>query len=89
MYEQLSSILQGTGDDTAANNMKVRCRSFYGYKEHERYMGNGNDGWGSYGHWSKSCAANTAVCGIRTSIETPQGRGDDTALNDVELYCCD
>ena len=69
--------------------MKVRCRNFKtSTGENERFMGNGNGYWGTYGAWSDSCLANTAVCGIRTKIEKPQGRADDTALNDVELYCC-
>lgn len=88
MYEQLSSI-QGRGDDTAANFMMVRCRNFgTSTGENERYLDNGTGYWGTYGSWSASCAANTAVCGIRTRIERPQGRGDDTALNDIQLYCC-
>ena len=69
--------------------MQVRCRKFSTFDEgHVRYPGNGYGYWGSYGSWSESCAANTAVCGIRTKIEAPQGRGDDTALNDIELFCC-
>lgn len=82
-------IIQRGGDDTSANFMRIRCRNLgTSTGENERYMGSGYGYWGTYGAWSKSCAANTAVCGIRTKIEGPQGRGDDTALNDLELYCC-
>ncbi len=45
-----------------------------------------------YGNFQgfRSCPAKTAVCGIRTRIERPQGPGrDDTALNGVQLACCD
>jgi len=28
------------------------------------------------------------VCGIQTNIEGDQEGGDDTALNDVILFCC-
>ena len=83
-------FFQGRGDDTAANSMKVRCRNFGSSGGlNERKMGNGNGHWGTYGGWSNTCARNTAVCGIRTKIEGPQGRGDDTALNSIQLYCCE
>ena len=80
---------QGKGDDTAANYMQVSCRKFEASGlGKNRYHGTRHGYWGSYGSWSKSCDANTAVCGIATKIEKPQGQGDDTALNDVILYCC-
>ena len=49
-------------------------------------MGHGD--FGSFGLWSESCPVNSAVCGIQARIEGPQGRGDDTALNNVKLFCC-
>ncbi|XP_046893223.1 vitelline membrane outer layer protein 1 homolog [Hypomesus transpacificus] len=71
---------QGVGDDTAANNIKFRCSS------NEVLEGNGH-GWGEYGPWSQECS-NGGICGIQTKMEDRQGRGDDTALNDVRFYCC-
>ena len=79
------------GDDTAANFMQIRCRAFEASDEgYAMYPGTGYGYWGSYGNWSESCVPGTAVCGIRTRIERPQGGGnaDDTTLNDLELYCC-
>ncbi|XP_041650437.1 vitelline membrane outer layer protein 1 homolog [Cheilinus undulatus] len=71
----------GRGDDTAANNIKFRCSS------NPTLEGQGM-GWGDYGAWSNTCY-NGGICGIRTKVEGRQGRGDDTALNDVQFYCCD
>uniref|UniRef100_A0A8C1V5U3 Vitelline membrane outer layer 1 homolog a n=1 Tax=Cyprinus carpio TaxID=7962 RepID=A0A8C1V5U3_CYPCA len=68
------------GDDTAANNIMFRCTQEYLY----------GDGtlWGKWGDWSQMCRG-TGICGIKTRIEEPQGSGDDTALNDVRMFCCD
>ena len=69
--------------------MMVKCRNFGSSGGlNERKMGTGYGFWGKYGEWSETCTPNTAVCGIQTKIEKPQGSGDDTALNDVELFCC-
>ena len=87
MYIQISFI-QNLGDDTAANNMKIMCRGFDDARGiYDRIRPNRRE-YGSYGAWSDSCNPKSAVCGIRTNIERPIGRGDDTALNDLELYCC-
>ncbi|RXN24612.1 vitelline membrane outer layer 1-like protein [Labeo rohita] len=48
--------------------------------------GDGTD-WGDWGSWSQTCQGK-GICGIMTRVEEPQGRGDDTALNDVRMYCC-
>ena len=71
---------QGSGDDTAANNIKFRCTS------NPILEGDGT-GWGEYGGWSKECR-NGGICGIETKMEKRQGKGDDTALNDVRFLCC-
>ena len=79
---------QAWKDDTAANNMKIRCRGFDDESLlYENIEPNRNE-WGTYGIWSDNCGPNSAVCGIQTKIEQPQGNGDDTALNDLALYCC-
>ena len=43
--------------------------------------------WGSWDGW-KNCAKNQAVCGIQTLVEGTEA-GDESALNDMNLFCCD
>ncbi|NXO58752.1 VMO1 protein, partial [Aramus guarauna] len=43
--------------------------------------------WGQWGGWSPQCPR--AVCGIQTRQEPARGlKSDDTALNDLRLFCC-
>ncbi|XP_064425655.1 vitelline membrane outer layer protein 1 homolog [Latimeria chalumnae] len=70
----------GRGDDTAANDLKFRCSTGHIIEGH-------GGPWGGYGPWSQSCS-DGGICGLETRIEGSQGRGDDTALNDVRFYCC-
>ncbi|XP_017538198.1 vitelline membrane outer layer protein 1 homolog [Pygocentrus nattereri] len=73
---------QGAFDDTAANNIKFKCS-----KDDEELVGDGTS-WGDWGSWSDKCDGK-GICGIETMVEQPRGLGDDTALNDVRLFCCD
>ncbi|XP_067279955.1 vitelline membrane outer layer protein 1-like [Pseudorasbora parva] len=72
---------QGKGDDTAANNIRFRCSDTF------LLEGDGTS-WGDWGEWSPACLGR-GICGIMTKVEDRQGKGDDTALNDVRMYCCD
>ncbi|NXE51494.1 VMO1 protein, partial [Casuarius casuarius] len=68
-------------DDTAVNNVMFLC------SDGTQLEGQGLSG-GQFGPWSKSCNPK-AICGLKTKMEEPRGKGDDTAVNDVEIYCCD
>ncbi|CAM4663401.1 unnamed protein product [Leuciscus chuanchicus] len=72
---------QGSGDDTAANNINFKCSGG------QVLEGDSTD-WGDWGNWSPTCEGK-GICGIQTRVEPPQGRGDDTALNDVRMFCYD
>ncbi|XP_063785716.1 uncharacterized protein LOC134934147 [Pseudophryne corroboree] len=71
--------VRANGDDTALNNIMVQCSNCQRMEVH-------GGPWGTYGAWSNTCWF--GVCGIKTRVEPPQGNGDDTALNDLEMYCC-
>ncbi|KAL4218210.1 Vitelline membrane outer layer protein 1 [Mactra antiquata] len=83
---------QGGGDDTAANFVKFECQPITGVDSQvnvtELVASPGAGYWGKWGEWSEPCPVNSAICGLMTKIETVQGDGDDTALNDVVFYCC-
>merc|ERR1711990_286168 len=67
-------------DETAGNNIDTPCQGG------DVLVGDGT----SFGLWSDYvlCPDNTAVCGIKTKVEQSQGASDDTALNQITLYCC-
>nr|XP_055036621.1 vitelline membrane outer layer protein 1-like isoform X1 [Misgurnus anguillicaudatus] len=71
---------QGKGDDTAVNNIRFVCSNA------DILEGPGMN-WGDWGDWSPKCQGK-GICGIMTRVEPPQGNGDDTALNNVQMYCC-
>ncbi|XP_050948892.1 vitelline membrane outer layer protein 1 homolog isoform X2 [Labeo rohita] len=92
----------GDGDDTALNGIRLHCigllRSYHNYASVQSVVGRftcsdrsvltgDGTGWGDWGRWSQSCVGK-GICGIKTRVEGSQGSGDDTALNDVRMYCC-
>ncbi|XP_056099620.1 vitelline membrane outer layer protein 1-like [Rhinichthys klamathensis goyatoka] len=77
---------QGSGDDTAANNIMF----IYGTRDvNSGWIEGMSTDWGEWGNWSPTCEG-TGICGLQTRVEESQGsNGDDTALNDVIMFCCD
>ncbi|CAM4663355.1 unnamed protein product [Leuciscus chuanchicus] len=73
---------QGIGDDTAADNIRFTCSGGFVLE------GDSRTDWGKWGNWSPKCHGR-GICGIQTRIDESQGMGDDTALNDVRMFCCD
>ncbi|CAG2233561.1 unnamed protein product [Mytilus edulis] len=78
-------------DNTAANHVKFKCRNFKDSgSDFDLSYPPGYGLYGSYGEWSDACPVNSAICGIKTKIHPDKGFGiDDTALNDVQFFCCD
>lgn len=81
-FRPRSEPQQGSGDDAAAIDLKLRCSN--------------NDGSISeivggdiltFGDWTleQTCPPETAICGITTQIEGVQGDG---ALNNINIACC-
>uniref|UniRef100_A0A8C4WUL5 Vitelline membrane outer layer protein 1 homolog n=1 Tax=Gopherus evgoodei TaxID=1825980 RepID=A0A8C4WUL5_9SAUR len=70
---------QGLKDDTAANNIEFVCTGGAELKGDGRC-------WGKWGPQSRSCGPR-GISTIATKVEAPQGKGDDTALNDVYFKC--
>lgn len=77
---------QGDGDDTAANAFNLICRVFT--NSNSTLIAN-NDG--RFGDWKiHACSRFSFICGLRVQIQRDQGRsGDNTALNNVDIRCCE
>ncbi|XP_067418818.1 vitelline membrane outer layer protein 1-like [Emydura macquarii macquarii] len=71
---------QGDADDTAADNIDFRCLD-------DTLIFGGGTKWVSTVQQTNACSSG-AICGLQTKVQTYQGRGDDTALNDVKFFCC-
>jgi Vitelline membrane outer layer protein I (VOMI) len=72
---------QGSGDDTAADDMQGVCL------DSSTVVAPGGAAFGAWGG-KVSCPSGSAVCGIQVKFEGSQGDNDDTALNGVRLACC-
>lgn len=77
---------QGSGDDTAANDVRFGCSGSEDSSDIPLESYNGE----IWGEWSKpaSCPQGEAICGFQARIESQQVDGDNTALNDLKFKCC-
>ena len=74
---------QASGDDTAGNNLALRCSN-----GHEIFTEAPGSKWGSWLGW-KNCPDGTKICGLRTLVAPLDVYwNDDTSLNAVEFACC-
>ncbi|MDB9437279.1 hypothetical protein PN450_10830 [Dolichospermum lemmermannii CS-548] len=73
-------VNQGSGDDTAANSVRFMCGN-------QRPIESSGTPWGNWGPWQGSYNG-VAICGVRAKVEPEQGKGDDTALNDLDFTWC-
>ena len=71
---------QGRKDDSAANDVRFICSNGKKLKADVR---------GPWGAWRKGprCPKGQAITGFRTRVEGKQGRGDDSAMNGLEILC--
>ena len=69
-------------DETAVNDFRAVCGDYY-----TPLVSTNGQKFGSFGN-TAYCPGNSSVCGLSLKSEKPQGMADDTAVNDVVLYCC-
>ncbi|XP_027489140.1 vitelline membrane outer layer protein 1-like [Corapipo altera] len=74
---------RGLWDDTAANDLTMRCSG--GAVRDSRTL----IYRGSWGGWSEPCPPPMGICGLRTRVDPSQDDIDDTGLNNVEFVCCE
>ncbi|ULT82000.1 hypothetical protein L3Y34_011751 [Caenorhabditis briggsae] len=82
-----SEITRRGQDDVAADNFRGYCGTPDGPRDHSHSFSGDTPGWGRWTE-DKFCPLEFAVCGINSQIEGAQRRGDDTALNNIDLRCC-
>ncbi|XP_063056400.1 vitelline membrane outer layer protein 1-like [Engraulis encrasicolus] len=78
---------QGRGDDTALNSIQLHCRLVSNYHDRITIESSG----GAWGSWTayQSCGHSGYLSSFKLRVESPQGRGDDTAANNIMFRCSD
>ena len=73
---------QVEGDDTAANDLKLKCKDDGKWKF--------GDNLGGWGEWKSlgDCPKDSVICGLQTRVQKYQKEDDDTSLNGVAFLCC-
>jgi hypothetical protein len=71
-------------DNTTANAVSFWCSN--GMEIRARNEG----AWGIWSSWTGyDISTNRAICGLSQRMSSMQGRADDTAMNNIEIYWCD
>jgi len=83
-YRMRVEASQGGGDDTALNSVQLFCTTPTGRAE---WITSFDGLWGGWTSASMCSGPGNYANGARIRIEGGQGRGDDTATNDVEFAC--
>ncbi|XP_053402039.1 vitelline membrane outer layer protein 1 homolog [Mercenaria mercenaria] len=83
------NIKKRTGDDTVAIEIRFSYRDLQWFHHPHKLVRPIAGVEGEYGKWSKKCPKGSAVCGIQTRIEGHLSKVDNTALNNVRVFCCD
>jgi len=80
-FQLRSEAPQSKHDHSAANNLRVLC------SDGQVIEGEGTP----WGQWTpvQKCRKRQAVCSLQTQVETNQGAGDDSSLNNLRVECCD
>ncbi|XP_047736584.1 vitelline membrane outer layer protein 1 homolog [Hyalella azteca] len=75
-------------DDVAVQDFEAECN--FGEDILPGIAAANEKGKFNVGEWSvwARCEAGSAVCGLQTRVEAPQVADDDTAVTDVNLFCC-
>ncbi|WP_157798244.1 hypothetical protein [Aeromonas cavernicola] len=84
-YRLRSEPKQGDDDDTALNDIELYCSPLNSSGNAKIYSAFAS--WGTYSADTFCSGNNNPVIGFDIKIEPKQGDGDDTAANDVDLYC--
>ena len=79
-------------DDTATNSVEFSCAngqiiSPLGHWVNKGVIWNNGGIWGDWTEW-KYCPKNNYICGLKTQVETTHLWNDDTALNNIQIFCC-
>ena len=73
-------------DDTALNSVSLKCRS-PGSSWTSQYLYSRTGYWGYWSSPRYCSGTDNPVVGFKVKFERSQGGGDDTAANDIDLYC--
>jgi len=75
----------GDGDDTALNGIKLYCAKL---TSPSSWIGSMTSKVGGFGDWTATQHCGEGfINGFQFRAERPQGRGDDTAANNLKVFC--